>query len=437
MAKIIIRPCQRLKGSISLPGDKSISHRAVMIGCLACGTTRVRNFLNSEDCLRTITAFRKMGVRIRKIRNELIIQGVGLSGLSKPVGPIYLGNSGTSMRLISGIIAGQRFRSRLTGDFSLSERPMKRIVEPLRRMGADITSKSRGPGARSQEYYPPLEIRGRGVQAIRYRLPVASAQVKSAVLLAGLFADGITRVIEPVKSRDHTERMLRFFGANISVKGNIISLKGMSKLKGRVVVVPGDISSAAFFLAAAALKKGSSLTVKSVGLNPTRSAFLDVLKRMGAEMQIVNRTVKGFEARGDIKIRAGRLQGIKIGPKMIPGLIDEIPVIMVMACLAEGKTIIKGARELRVKETDRISSMVSNLKILGADIKEKEDGVVIEGRPCLSGGDVKSFKDHRTAMSMAVAGLNARGVVTIKDSACIKTSFPTFEETLKQVICFS
>ncbi len=433
MAKTVIRPCRTLKGKITLPGDKSISHRAIMIGSLACGTTRVRNFLESEDCLRTVAAFRKLGVEIEKVRNEFVIQGVGLDGLSKPAGPVYLGNSGTSMRLISGVIAGQRFRCKLTGDNSLSRRPMKRIVEPLRLMDADITSKGQGAGAKSREYYPPLEIRGRRIHPISYRLPVASAQVKSAVLLAGLFADGTTRIIEPLKSRDHTERMLRFFGADISVKGNTISLKGRPELKGKVVDVPGDISSAAFFLAAAALKKGSFLTIKSVGLNPGRTAFLDVLKRMGAKIEIVNKTVKGFEARGDLRIRSAGLRGIGIGSRMIPALIDEIPVIMVMACLAEGKTVIKGARELRVKETDRISSMASNLKILGAELKEKEDGVIIEGKGFLSGGDVKSFGDHRTAMSMAVAGLNARGAVTIRDSACIKTSFPGFEETLRRI----
>ncbi|MEA3561006.1 MAG: 3-phosphoshikimate 1-carboxyvinyltransferase [Candidatus Omnitrophota bacterium] len=430
MKKITIKPVQRLKGILTLPGDKSISHRAVMIGSIARGTTRIRNLLDSQDCERTIDAFRMLGVNIKKDKGEIIVEGRGLRSFAKPKGPIYLGNSGTSMRLLAGILVGQGFNCKLTGDKSLSARPMKRIVKPLKLMGAKI--KTNIEDSRPQEYYPPLEIQGKALRSIKYKTDVASAQVKSSVLLAGLFTNGLTTVTEPAASRDHTERMLRFFGADILVKGRTIFLRP-GELRARLVDIPGDISSAAFFLAAAALNKKSRLTLKSIGLNPTRTGILRLLRQMGAKIEIVNRRVKCFEPRGDIIIKGEVLRGIKIKGDIIPKVIDELPIIMVLAALARGRTLIEGAGELRVKETDRIFSMSSNLRMLGADIKERKDGVLIQGVSCLTGAKLKSFGDHRTAMSMVIAGLNTRGTTVIEDAGCIDTSFPGFMNTLRKI----
>jgi 3-phosphoshikimate 1-carboxyvinyltransferase len=440
MGKIVVNPIRRLKGVINLPGDKSISHRAIMLGSIAQGITRIRNFPDSKDCQRTINAFGTLGIEIKQIRNpeskipaEVIIKGKGLEGLSNSKISIYLGNSGTSMRLLAGILAGQKFDSKLTGDRSLSRRPMKRIIEPLRLMGASIKAEVRSQKPGTEQDYPPLEIQGSKLRGIDYVMPVASAQVKSAILLAGIFAQGLTRITEPVPSRDHTERMLKFFGADVSIRAKTIYLTGSRELKGNLIDVPGDISSAAFFLAAAALKKGACLTLVSVGLNPTRTAILDILRRMGAKIEIVNKKTRCFEPGGDVVIRGGDLKGIEIRGDIIPKIIDEIPIIMVVSALAKGETVIEGAGELRVKETDRISSMVSNLKMLGANIKERKDGVLIHGLRHLTGGRVKSFGDHRTAMSMVIAGLNAQGSTIIENTDCINTSFPGFMDVLKGV----
>lgn len=426
MSNIEIRPVKRLKGTVTLPGDKSISHRAVIVASIAEGKSRVENFLASEDVLRTIDAFKAMGVEIEKSKTELIIHGRGLRGLISPDGPIYLGNSGTSMRLILGILAGQPFRCELTGDESLSRRPMKRVTHPLRLMGAKIEG-------RQDADFAPLIIEGGGLSTIDYKSPIASAQVKSAILLAGLYADGKTQVTELIESRDHTERMLKFFGAELSVEDTTVGVKGPASLKAKTVEIPGDISSGAFFMVCASLLKGSKVTLQSVGLNPTRSGVIDVLSQMGARLSITRQDAEGLEPKGDIEIEGGTLRGTRIGPDMIPRIIDELPVLMVAASLAEGETIIEGAKELRVKETDRISSMVENLLALGGQVKEREDGVLIHGQRSLRGGRLNSFSDHRTAMSMVVAGLLAEGKTVVEDTDCIQTSFPGFMETFKSL----
>lgn len=428
MAEIVIEPTRSLKGTIALPGDKSISHRAVMIGSIASGPTLVKNFLASEDVLRTIEAFRAMGIEIKERGDgALSVDGKGPRGLLQPKSAIYLGNSGTSMRLILGILAGQPFRCELTGDESLSRRPMRRVTQPLRDMGARVAGKD-------EANFVPLLIEGGQLSSIDYKSPVASAQVKSAILLAGLYASGQTRVTEPAKSRDHTERMLKFFGADLSARDLTVSIKGPCKLSGRVVEVPGDISSASFFLVACALVKGSKVTLRSVGLNPTRTGILDILTQMGAKLKVIKEDVRAFEPKGDLVVEGHTLKGVRIGPEMIPRVIDELPIIMVAASLAQGQTVIEGARELRVKEADRISSMAYNLRELGVEVKETEDGIFIQGQKSLRGGKLKSFGDHRTAMSMVVAGLLAKNKTTVEDTVCIATSFPGFMETLKELM---
>lgn len=428
MAQVVIKPTRSLKGTIALPGDKSISHRAVMMGSIASGPTLVKNFLASEDVLRTIEAFRAMGIKIKeKGDGALSVDGKGPRGLLQPKSAICLGNSGTSMRLILGILAGQSFRCELTGDESLSRRPMKRVTQPLRVMGAKVSG-------RDDANFAPLLIEGGGLSPIDYKSPVASAQVKSAILLAGLYASGETRVTEPAKSRDHTERMLKFFGADLSAKDLTVSIKGPCKLSGRVVEVPGDISSASFFLVACALVKGSKVTLRSVGLNPTRTGILDILTQMGAKLEVIKEDAKAFEPKGDLVVEGRTLKGVRIGPEMIPRVIDELPIIMVAASLAQGRTVIEGARELRVKEADRISSMAYNLRELGVEVKETEDGILIHGQKSLKGGRLKSFGDHRTAMSMVVAGLLAKSKTTVEDTDCIAISFPGFMETLKELM---
>lgn len=428
MAEIVTEPIRTLKGEIELPGDKSISHRAVMIGSIASGPTLIKNFLAGEDVLRTIEAFRAMGIEIKERGDgTLSIDGKGPRGLLQPEQAIYLGNSGTSMRLILGILAGQPFRCELTGDESLSRRPMRRVTQPLRDMGAKVSGTD-------DANFAPLLIEGGRLSPIDYKCPIASAQVKSAILLAGLYASGQTTITEPAKSRDHTERMLQFFGADLSVRDLTVSIKGPVRLSGRVVEVPGDISSASFFLVAGATVKGSKVTCRSVGLNPTRAGILDVLTQMGAKLEVIREDTEAFEPKGDLRVEGGALKGVRIGPDMVPRVIDELPIIMVAAALADGKTIIEGARELRVKEADRISSMAYNLKELGVEVKETEDGMVIHGQRFLRGARLKSFGDHRTAMSMVIAGLLARNKTTIEDTDCITTSFPGFMETLKRLM---
>jgi 3-phosphoshikimate 1-carboxyvinyltransferase len=412
-----------LHGAMHVPGDKSISHRAALLGGIASGTTAVEGFLRGDDCLATLGCLRAMGVRVDDDGTRLVIHG---GGLREPEEILDVGNSGTTIRLLSGVLAGQPFHSVVTGDASIRRRPMERISVPLRRMGARITGRQGGRLA-------PLAIEGGGLRGIVYDTPVASAQVKSAVLLAGLFAEGETTVREPSQSRDHTERMLAAFGVPVERDGLAVRLRGPARLRGTALRVPGDLSSAAFFLVAAALVPGSELTVEDVGLNPTRTGVLDALEQMGADVRIAGRHEEGGEPVGTVTVRASRLRGIAIGGPMIPRAIDELPVIAVAAALAEGETVIQDAAELRVKESDRIAALARGLGALGAKVEPRPDGLVIEGVPRLHGGRVSSGGDHRIAMAMAVAALRADGQVEIDDPACIQTSFPAFEETLRRV----
>lgn len=440
MAKITVAPAKKIEGVIEVPPDKSISHRAVMLGSIAEGTTEVKNFLMGDDCLCTIEAFREMGININPKSQipKLIIEGKGLRGLKKPNKELYLGNSGTTMRIILGILAGQDFECVLSGDGSLSKRPMGRVAEPLEMMGAKINSKFeiRNPkqiqNSKSQDIYPPLKIKGGfPLKAIKYKLPVASAQVKSAVLLAGLYADGVTEVEESVKSRDHTERMLKGFGADIDINGLKVSIK-KSRLKAKgEIFVPGDISSAAFFIVAALILKSSRLTIKDLGVNPTRTGAIDILKAMGGRIEVSNIKETGAEPMADLTVSSSDLKGVTIEGEIVPRAIDELPIIMVAAAFAKGQTIIKDAAELRVKETDRISSMAANLRKMGSDINLEGDTIIINGVDALRGAEVESFQDHRTAMSMAIAGLRAEGETAILDTGCINKSFPEFEALLR------
>jgi len=418
---MIIKPVKKISGVITVPADKSISHRAVMFGSIAEGETRIMNFLDAEDCMRTVDAFRKMGVDIRVQGSGVRIQGVGLRGLKKPGGAIYCGNSGTTMRLLSGILAGQNFEAKLTGDKSLSGRPMSRIAAPLRTMGADIK------GDR-----PPLTIKGGMLTAIDYDSPVASAQVKSCILLAGLYADGVTAVSEPSLSRDHTERMLRLFGVKIKSKGLRVSVKAGQNLKATAITVPADISSAAFFIVAALIVKNSSLRINSVGINPTRTGILDILLSMNAGIKMQNK-FNGPEPIADLIIKSSKLKAVTIKGGVIPRAIDELPVIMVAATQAKGLTSILGAKELRVKEADRIKSMSEGLNKMGADIKVEGDDIFINGPTKLKAVSLNSLGDHRTAMAFAIAGLIAEGETVIEDTECILTSFPTFKQILLSI----
>ncbi|MCX5716693.1 MAG: 3-phosphoshikimate 1-carboxyvinyltransferase [Candidatus Omnitrophica bacterium] len=439
MSKLVITPAKKLQGAIEVPGDKSISHRAVMFGSIAEGSTKISNFLMGEDCVSTINAFRAMGVEIQlpvpSSQFPVVVKGKGLRGLKEPKKELYLGNSGTTIRLLMGILAGQDFESTLTGDASLSKRPMKRVAESLRLMGAQIGSQFPVPSSQSKEIYPPLKIKGKyPLKAIDYTLPMPSAQVKSAILLAGLYADGTTTISEPLKSRDHTERMLKEFGANIKVDGLKVSVKrSVLRSKGRIYV-PGDISSAAFFMVAALILGSSRLTIKNMGVNPTRTGIIDILKAMGGDIKISPIGLNLPEPMADVTISASALKGIVIEGDLIPRAIDELPIVMVAAAFAQGTTVIKGAGELRVKETDRIESMSGNLKKMGADITIEQDNIIIRGRETLNGADVDSFGDHRTAMSMAIAGLRAQGRTSVLNTDCINTSFPEFEGLLHKLV---
>ncbi len=424
MPSVTIEP-KSLQGEITPPPDKSISHRAIIISSLANGKTTIKNLSLCADCLRTLNAFKSMGVAINKSKGAFSVQGKGLNGLRRPQSKLYLGNSGTSMRLILGVLAGQSFSCKLWGDRSLSQRPMNRVIKPLSLMGAKIQGKDKGE-------FAPLTIQGRILKAISYTTPIASAQVKSAVLLAGLYAEGTTKVSEPAKSRDHTERMLNKFGAQIHQQGLSVSVTGKPSLVGKGIDIPGDISSASFFLAGACISKDSLITIKSVGLNPTRIALLTILKQMGAAISWKYRnsrmTKKGFfdEATGEITASYSQLKGVAINPEQIPALIDELPVLMVAATQAEGQTTIRGAGDLRVKETDRIAAMVANLTKMGANITTDHDDIIIRGPSRLKGNLVQSFNDHRTAMSMAIAAVVAKGRTTIKNVDCVDISFPGF-----------
>lgn len=417
----------KLKGIIKVPADKSITHRAIMLSSLSDGKSVINNFLPSEDCFSTMNAFRAMGVEIEENAASLTIKGVGINGLKSPKQNIYAGNSGTTTRLISGILAGQKFSSTITGDDSLSKRPMKRVIEPLKLMGADISAKDGN--------FLPMTINAKGnLHGIEYISPVASAQVKSCVLLAGLYADGITKVTEPVKSRDHSERMLKAFGADVSVDGLTVSIKKCDKLFAQNVDVPCDISSAAFFLVAGLIVPNSNIKILNVNINPTRDGIIEVLKNMGANITLDNiRTVSGEEV-ADIEVCSSKLNAVNIGAEIMPRLIDEIPIIALAATQAEGTTKISGAKELRVKESDRLSAIATQLIKMGADITETEDGLIIKGVSKLKGCKVDSFKDHRIAMMLSVAGLIADGETEIIDSDCVNISFANFYDILKELI---
>jgi 3-phosphoshikimate 1-carboxyvinyltransferase len=419
--EFLTRPGGRVQGTARVPGDKSISHRAVMLGALADGVTRVSGFLEGEDALATLNAFRAMGVEIEgPEQGRVTIHGVGMQGLRAPAAPLDMGNSGTSMRLLAGLLAGQTFTTTLTGDASLTRRPMARVADPLRTMGAVIDTAADGR--------PPLTIRGKGqLKAMDYVLPMASAQVKSCVLLAGLYADGVTRVTEPAPTRDHTERMLAGFGYPVQRDGATASLAGGGRLTACDIEVPGDISSAAFFMVAASIAPDSDLTLTHVGVNPTRTGVIDILKLMGADITLSNARTVGGEPVADIRVRSAKLRGIDIPAELVPLAIDEFPVLFVAAACAEGRTVLRGAEELRVKESDRIQVMADGLRSMGVTAEPTPDGIVIDGGP-LAGGEVHSHDDHRIAMSFSVAGLIATGPIRIRGCEVVATSFPSFVE---------
>jgi len=416
-----VAPGGLLKGRLRVPGDKSISHRSVMLGALASGVTHVTGLLEGEDVLSTLAAFRAMGVQAKgPDQGKLAIQGVGLHGLRPPAQPLDMGNSGTAMRLMAGILAGQDFDSVLIGDESLSKRPMKRVSDPLAEMGAHIETNEGGR--------PPLRIHGKQkLHGITYHMPMASAQVKSCLLLAGLYADGETAVTEPAPTRDHTERMLRGFGYEVQVDGPTIRVRGGGRLKACDIDVPADISSAAFFLVGAAIASGSELVLEHVGVNPTRIGVINILKLMGADLVLENSRTVGGEPVADLRIRSRRLKGIRIPEDQVPLAIDEFPALFVAAACADGETALTGAHELRVKESDRIAVMAEGLKRLGIAARETPDGIVIQGGQ-LTGGEVDSHGDHRIAMSFAMAALAASGPIAIRDCKNVATSFPDFVE---------
>ena len=420
----VVGPATGLRGELTVPGDKSISHRSVILGALAEGETHITGFLNADDCLKTAAALQSMGVKIDNLgQDDMVVHGVGLRGLRAPGEPLDLGNSGTGMRLLMGVLAGQNFTTTLTGDESLRRRPMDRIAVPLEQMGIEVS----GQGKRCT---PPVTVYGGQPRAITYHTPMASAQVKSAVLLAGLYADGTTTVIEPGPSRDHTERMLAAFGAEITVDGLRVSVVGSPHLHGQEIMVPGDFSSAAFLLAAGLLVPDSQVTVGNVLLNPTRTGLLDILQRMGTEIEVANRRQTNGEEQGHITARTSRLVATEVGGDEIPRMLDEVPILALIATQAEGQTVIRDAAELRVKESDRLATTAQVLQAFGADIVEQPDGLAITGPTRLHAATVSSYGDHRIAMTAAIAGLIAAGETIVKDTACIDTSFPSFARSL-------
>jgi 3-phosphoshikimate 1-carboxyvinyltransferase len=408
-----------LQGEIIVPGDKSISHRSVMFGAVAEGVTKVTGFLLGDDCLSTVSCFKQLGIEIEQEKDQLIIHGKGWGGLQEPKEVLNVGNSGTTIRLMMGILAGRDFHSILIGDESIGKRPMTRVTKPLSEMGAVIDGRQNGE-------YTPLSIRGGGIKGIQYQSPVASAQVKSSILLAGLQAEGSTTVIEPVQSRDHTERMIRQFGGTVDTKGSVVSVQGGQILKGTTIQVPGDISSAAFFLVAGAIVPNSSITLKNVGLNPTRTGIIDVMKEMGADITIEVLEEGQIEPVGNITVNTSNLKGTTIGGELIPRLIDELPVIALLATQAEGETIIRDAHELKVKETNRIDTVVNELSKLGATVMATDDGMIIHGKNKLGGGVVSSFGDHRIGMMLAVAALICEDEVLLEQKEAISVSYPQF-----------
>ncbi|MBU1035241.1 3-phosphoshikimate 1-carboxyvinyltransferase [bacterium] len=428
--ELVLEKVSKLKGNIFVPGDKSISHRSLILGSIAQGETRVYNLLNSLDCLRTLDCMQALGVKIElDVDNSVNIKGKGLYGLQEPKDILDVGNSGTTVRLLAGLLSGQNFYSVLNGDNSIRKRPMKRVAQPLRLMGADIWGREDG-------HFAPLSIRGSKLNPFQYTLPVASAQVKSALLLAGLYATGETVIREHLSTRDHTERMLEIMQADIKISPPEIKIKGGTELRSTDIFIPGDISSAAYFIAAASILRDSRIIIKQVGVNPTRTGIIEILKKMGTKIDILNYQIKSNEPQADLMIEYSKLKGVEIKKENVPFLIDELPLIAVVATQAQGKTVVSGARELRVKESDRIKAIVSELKKMGADIEEEEDGFTVNGPTRLQGAVCESYNDHRIAMSLAVAALLAEGKTVIKNSECIDISFPGFENTLQNLINF-
>jgi len=425
---LVIKPSRGLRGCLTVPGDKSVSHRAIMLGALAEGDTVIENFLPGQDCLSTIECVRKLGVEVTGPENGTVkVAGRGRDGLAEPVEVLDAGNSGTTIRLLLGILAGQPFFSVITGDSSLCSRPMARVVVPLTLMGARIDGRQNGK-------YAPLCVRGGGLKAIEYDSPVASAQVKSSILLAGLFADGETAVTEPHLSRDHTERMLRQFGADVAAKSTSVRLKGRPKLAGRKIKVPGDISSAAFLMVAASAVPDSDITLSGVGVNPTRTGIIEVLSNMGARIELLNPREESGEPVADVRVRyAGRLSGVSVGGETIPRMIDEIPALAVAASIAEGVTEIRDAAELKVKESDRIATVAGLLASFGSSVEILPDGLRVTGGQPLKGCVCESHGDHRIAMAAAVAGLLADGDTVVRKAECMSISFPGFWDALKKI----
>jgi 3-phosphoshikimate 1-carboxyvinyltransferase len=427
LERIEINKAKRFKGEFSPPPDKSISHRAVIFSSLSKGKSVIRNLLKAEDPVSTINAFRALGVGIDDRGEEVIVNGNGIYGLTEPTNVIDCGNSGTTIRMLSGVLSGNPFFSVLTGDESLRRRPMARVIDPLREMGAQIV-------ARAEDRYPPVAIRGGKLRPVEYSMPVASAQVKSAILLAGLYAEGETEITEPVKSRDHTERMLPAFGAKVIIEGLHVRIKGGTELTGTDIQVPGDFSSAAFFIVGALLIRDSDITIRNVGVNPTRTGLLGALKKMGAKIEMSNIRGLSGDPVADIHCRVDvGLKAIEITKDEIPALIDEFPILCLAATQAEGITTIRGAGELRVKESDRIKSMATELRKMGADVEEFEDGLSISGRNNLRGAEVESYGDHRIAMAMAIAGLVAEGTTGIHGIDAVNISFPGFFEIIRKM----
>jgi len=424
--EFLAQPGGAVNGTVRVPGDKSISHRSIMFGAIADGTTTVEGFLEGEDALSTLKAFQAMGVEIEgPDAGRVTIHGVGRDGLQAPAGELYMGNSGTSMRLLAGLLAGQPFDVTMTGDVSLSKRPMERVAAPLREMGAVVETAEGGR--------PPLTLRGgQQLKAIDYVLPMASAQVKSCVLLAGMYAEGETRTTEPAPTRDHSERMLKGFGYPVAVNGATATLSGGYRLKAVHIDVPADISSAAFFMVAASIAPGADLTLQHVGINPTRVGIINILREMGGDITLSNEREVGGEPVADIRVRYAPLKGIDIPEEQVPLAIDEFPVLFVAAACAEGRTVLRGAEELRVKESDRIQVMADGLVSLGVNAQATPDGIIIDGGP-IGGGRVNSHHDHRIAMSFSVAALRASDTIHIEDCDNVATSFPNFVELATQV----
>ena len=425
MSEFVVEPCAGIAGRVRVPGDKSISHRALMFGAIATGTTQVEGFLEGEDCLATLRAVASLGVNVqRPAPGEVVIEGVGLRGLGRPRSVLDMGNAGTAMRLFMGLLAAQGFDSELIGDESLMRRPMERVAKPLRAMGAQIET---------QDGRPPVRIRGgAALRGLRYEMPMASAQVKSAILLAGLYAEGETTVVEPAVTRDHTERMLQSFGANVVARGGSATVLPAAQLEAARISVPGDFSSAAFFIVAACIGAREPFVIEGVGVNPTRTGLLEMLALMGADLRLVNHRSAGAEPVADIEVRPARLRGIRVPERLVPLAIDEFPAFFIAAACADGETVVTGAEELRVKESDRIAVMARGLDALGVPNEVRADGLSIEGGP-FGGGVVDSHGDHRVAMSFAVASLRASAPIEIRDVANVGTSFPGFATTARSV----